>query len=101
MPVSVFAQDAAKVGLVMTSSASVAAIFHVGDAVAIRPEISIASSTTTNTNGPTETKTTNRQLTPGFSLLFYTGKWDALRTYVSPRYAYRRIHGESSSQLDE
>ena len=84
-PVSAFAQDSAKTGLTMASNSSIGFIFHVNDSVAIRPEIaiSVAKSTVTTT---VENENTQTQVAPGAGVLFYTGKWDALRTYISPRY---------------
>ena len=83
----------------MASNSSIGVIFHVSDRVAIRPEIAIIVSTSTTTAGDAnqQAENTQSQVTPGVSALFYTGRWDALRTYVSPRYIYRRSHSEASS----
>lgn len=96
-PVSAFAQDSPQAGLTMASNSSIGFIFHVSDSVAIRPEIAISVAKSTVTTN-VENENTQSQLAPGASVLFYTGKWDALRTYISPRYVYRRAHNESSSQ---
>ena len=83
----------------MASNSTIGVIFHVSDRVAIRPEMAIIVSTSTTTTGDAnqEAENTQSQLTPGVGALFYIGQWDALRTYVSPRYVYRRSHSESSS----
>jgi hypothetical protein len=67
------------------------------ETVAIRPEVAFSTSTAKSTQSTGETS--QRSLTPGFSVLFYTAKWDSLRIYVAPRYTYQRAHGESTSSF--
>jgi outer membrane protein W len=98
-PASSSAQDSATVGLVMATPASVSVIWHVSDAIALRPEIGFTtSSTSAKGPGAAGAKTDASTVSPGFSVLFYLHRWDALRTYVSPRYVYSRAHAESTSQ---
>src|SRR5581483_1699657 len=89
------AQDAGQVGLTMGYPASIGVIWHVSDRVAVRPEISlqqIASMSTSVTTVTNTTQTTTDQWAVGVgaSALFYVHRWDALRTYVSPRFVYTR-----------
>jgi hypothetical protein len=87
-PASVFAQDTASSGLVISTPGSViGAIWRVSDSVAIRPEISVSISKSDNGNG---TERTNRSLIPGVSVLMDAKRWDAVRTYVAARYTYER-----------
>jgi hypothetical protein len=97
VPVSAFAQDASKLGLVMATPGSVSVIWRVSDRAAIRPEIGFATSTTTQETPIGDAQVATTTITPAFSVLFYMGQWEGLRTYVSPRYVYSRAHAEASS----
>ncbi len=110
---SASAQDSGALGVTMGYPASIGVIWHVSDRVAIRPEISLTqisstSSSVITTIGPggvvlssTTTQASTDQWTVGYgaSALFYVKQWDALRTYVSPRFVYTRasVAGTSSS----
>ena len=99
LPMSAFAQqDSATAGLVMATPSSVSFIWHVSGSVALRPEIGFAASKAETMQGG-GTESTSTTWTPGFSALFYVAQMDALRTYLTPRYAYSRAHVESSSTL--
>ena len=110
LPASASAQNAPKVGLSMGYPASVSVVWHVTDGVALRPEISVSKSTsefvgssiTFSSGGiPVTTTTTTTtdtwQTSAGLSALFYLSKHDALRTYLSPRWAYTRVSSSPSS----
>jgi hypothetical protein len=105
----VLAQDDPRIGIAMGYPASVGLIWHVADGVALRPEISFTRSsaeTTITTSlpvitvggvptiNPATTVTVNTtdqwEVGVGVSALFYVTRHDALRTYLSPRYAYTR-----------
>jgi hypothetical protein len=103
---SALAQDAGQIGVTLGYPAAVGVIWHVTDNIAVRPEISF-------TTGSTESPVINSGLslpglsvdlgesssttvTTGVSGLFYFGKWDKLRAYVSPRYTYARLTSESA-----
>lgn len=85
--VSANAQDAAKTGVVMGYPASFGVIWHVNDSVAIRPEatFSWASFESLDSSQP---NTSNWQVGVGASGLFYVGRHDNLRPYVSPQWRY-------------
>ena len=97
---SAFAQqDTAKAGLVMATPSSVSLIWHVNDSIALRPEFGFSFSTAEGRENAAGGKTESTTLSPGFSVLFYTARWDAVRVYVSPRYLYSRAHNENSSPI--
>lgn len=101
------AQDAGQIGVTLGYPASVGVIWHVTDNLAVRPEISFSTGSSENpvtTSGlslpglsddPGESSST--AVATGVSGLFYFGKWDRLRAYVSPRYTYARLTAESGS----
>ena len=86
-------QDEQGVGIVMGVPASVAALFHTSDAVAVRPELSFSHTTSTDSvvNGSTWL------VGVGVSGIFYMQRVDNVRTYVSPRLTYSRTHLNISS----
>ena len=94
VPLSVFAQDSPKAGIVMGVPASFSVIWNVTDKVAVRPEIAFTTASTTTS---TATDVDSHSFSPGVSALFYLRKWDAVRTYVSPLYIYRRATSAASS----
>ena len=113
------AQDEPRVGIVMGYPASVGVMWRISDRIALRPEIDadkssrevISSVSITLPPFPTLTpfpgidpisRTTvttidSWQVSVGVSALFYLSKGDALRTYLSPRWAYSRSSSNSSS----
>lgn len=80
------AQEAGQLGIVMSYPAAVAVVWHVTDTIAVRPEFSFSGSH----NDSDITTVDGTTLGVGVSGLLYVGKWEALRTYVSPRYTYNR-----------
>jgi hypothetical protein len=113
---SASAQDDPRVGITMGFPASIGVIWHVSERIALRPEITAtrASGESTTTSSisviglggvvPTTTTTTvttieSWQVSTGLSALFYVSKHDALRTYVSPRWAYSRTSSSSNSGI--
>ena len=93
------AQDSGKVGITMGYPASVGIIWHVGDTVAIRPELSF-SSNSSEASGAGSALTVESDgwtLGTGISALFYVHDYDRLRTYFSPRFTYNKIKTTNSS----
>ena len=89
-PASAFAQQqqgVSKIGLAVGNNV-VSVIWEPNDRWAFRPDISFSTAGTSNST--TGTESSSLTSAPGFSALFYIGKWDALRTYVAPRYGYQR-----------
>ena len=96
------AQEPGRIGIAMGYPASVGVVWHVSDRFALRPELSLSQVSSTSTSvvttvlGSSVTSTTTQsstdqwQLGVGASALVYLQRWDALRTYVSPRFAYTR-----------
>ena len=112
------AQDDPKVGITMGYPASVGIIWQVNERIALRPEVTATrasgESTSTSTisfvglggGGSTTTTTTvttneSWQVSTGLSALFYLSQHDALRTYVSPRWAYSRTSNSTTSGITE
>lgn len=107
------AQETGQVGVTMGYPASIGVIWHLSDRIAIRPEVSAQQISTTSTSVITSyvgfgsnatTVTTTTQSTSdqwtigvGASGLIYLQRWEALRTYVSPRFAYTRSTSSSTS----
>jgi hypothetical protein len=107
LPAPAFAQEPGQVGVSMGYPASVGVVWHVADRIAIRPEISLVQTSTDITtvttltfSTPSGTQTqqiTRAQFTTdsttvgaGVSALFYVWKQEALRAFLTPRYAYTR-----------
>jgi autotransporter-like protein len=110
LPGRASAQDIPTIGLSMGYPASIGVVWQVTDGIALRPEIGvtksssefIGSSTSFSSGGVTTTSSTSTttdswQVSAGLSALFYLSKHDALRTYVSPRWAYTRVSSTPSS----
>ena len=109
----VSAQDEPRVGIAMGYPASVGIVWHVSDRLALRPEIGASQSSGEVTGtvnvpitgvvpGSSVSSTVvsindNWQVSAGISALFYLTRHDALRTYVSPRWAYTRTSSTSSN----
>src|SRR5262245_22279327 len=101
------AQDAGQIGVTLGYPSGVGVIWHVTDNVAVRPEISFSTGSSENpvissglslpglSDDVGESSST--AVTAGVSGLFYSGKWDRLHAYVSPRYTYSHLTSESGS----
>lgn len=91
------AQEPPKVGLVTGYPASIGVLWHASDAVALRPEVSFskASGDSTGSGSGVVTSSSGTSATFGISGLFYVGKWESLRSYVSPRFMYGRQTSDS------
>jgi hypothetical protein len=111
------AQDIPRVGISMGYPGTIGVIWQVTGAVALRPEISIQKSSGESTDfisfGVSAGESLDRstidassrsdlwQVTVGVSALFYLSKHDALRTYLSPRWAYSRMSNNTVSSLSD
>lgn len=95
------AQDGPRVGIAVGYPAAVGVVWHITDAVALRPDVSVTrTSTETVTSigslfpggAPTMSRNTSRSwiTSAGLSALFYVRTIDRLRFYVVPRAAYLR-----------
>lgn len=99
---SVWAQDAGSIGVTMGYPASVGVFWHVTERVALRPEISFfGSSTDTDALSPSgiDTSADGHTVLVGVSVPLFVAKWDTLRAYVVPRYAYSHTGSSSSSTV--
>ena len=95
VPLSAFAQESPKVGIVMGLPASVGIIVPLSSGVALRPEIGFSTASLESPLSETEAST----ISPGISVLLYFGKDEAVRPYISPRYVYRHSSSSSSALL--
>jgi|SRR5581483_3650780 len=110
----VAAEDPPAIGVTMGYPASIGIVWHVSPRIAVRPEVSAQQITSTSTsvittgfvvNGiPVSEMTTTTQASNdqwntayGASGLFYLRQWDALRTYLSPRFLYSRSTSSSTT----
>jgi hypothetical protein len=89
-PVSAFAQEAGKMGIMLSTPATVGLFFQVTERVAVRPEFGFSTTSSDNNVVTGSTTLSNYTITPGVSVNYYIGKFEALRTYVSGRYAFQR-----------
>src|SRR5215510_1432448 len=96
------AQDHGPIGVVVAYPGSIGAHWDLSEGVAIRPDFSFAfgssdSSSNSQFGGALASSNDRRSFEVGVSALFYLKRWDALRTYVSPRFAYGRETTSSDS----
>jgi hypothetical protein len=93
------AQTDRAIGVTMAYPASVGLLWRASENFALRPELSfVHTSTEQDASLPTggvELSGSGTSLSVGISALFYLAKWDMLRAYVVPRYAYSRSTSES------
>jgi hypothetical protein len=82
------AQEKGQTGVTMGYPASVGLVWHPSDAFALRPELSLSTSSfDSSSSGERDTST----IAIGLSGLFYLGKWESLSAYLSPRFTYSRL----------
>jgi len=96
----VHAQEAGQVGLTMGYPASVGVIWHATDSVAVRPEVSFAFGTSETHSGVFDTEGDSTTLGLGVAALFTLRKWDEVRAYAGPRFAYGRTTSSSENAID-
>jgi hypothetical protein len=83
------AQEAGKVGLVMSMPTDVGVIWHVNDNIAIRPEINFHfGSSESEADGTTLSDDSHSGFGLEVSGLFYMAGTDSVRTYVTPRIGF-------------
>ena len=95
IPLTASAQEKGKLGVTMGFPAAAGLLWHASEKVAVRPEFSFTHSSTDTAFG--DASSDNFGL--GFSLLFYTAKWDTVSAYVAPRFAWTHSTGHSESDV--
>jgi hypothetical protein len=86
------AQEPGDTGITMSAPSAIGFVWHASSRVAIRPQVTF---TVAETDGESSIPDLDsRNVTVAGSALVYAGKWDSLRTYVSPRLSYS--HARSS-----
>jgi hypothetical protein len=93
------AQSAGQVGVAMGYPASIDVVWHVFDRLALRPELTLGTTSgETSSTGQTFASTVDGwNVGVGLGALVYTRRWDRLRTYVSPRVAWSRSTANSGT----
>jgi Outer membrane protein beta-barrel domain len=95
------AQDRGDAGISMGYPATIGLVFHVSERFALRPEVNFNRSTSERDSTFVDYDSKSSAFEIGISGLCYVGRWDKVRAYVSPRYAYRRAESSvSASALD-
>ena len=89
-----------RVGLTMGYPAAIGLIWEVSDRLALRPELSFSVGTSeASVQGVSGTSSDTWTVGIGVSALFYVGEWDALRTYIAPRFIYSRATSSVDSSF--
>jgi len=98
------AQDVPRVGITMGYPAAVGVIWNAASRLALRPEVTLQGTSIDSSIGPFLASGTGSgstddefQFGVGLSALIYVGRWDALRTYVSPRFSYSHASASGTS----
>ncbi len=79
------AQDRGQFGLTMGYPGSIGVVWHITDAVAVRPDFDFHAASESGRSG-----TSSTTFGVGISGLWYFARHEALRMYVAPRYVYGR-----------
>jgi len=88
------AQQSGQAGLAVGAPGSIGIIWHVSDAIAIRPDFSFSHTHSEGTSSVVTTDSWGAGF--GASALFYTGKiHDNVRTYLTPRFGYARTNAST------
>ena len=80
------AQEVGDVGVTVSAPSAIGMIWHATDRVAVRPDLSFSFGDSDGDDGSPDVGSSTLSL--GGSVLFYTGRWDNLQTYVAPRLSY-------------
>jgi hypothetical protein len=91
------AQGAGKTGVTMGFPASIGIVWHASDKVAIRPELSVAGSSSEGSGSSFSGQSDNVNFVTGVSVLFHLRTYDHLKTYFSPRFTYGRSSSDSTT----
>jgi hypothetical protein len=98
------AQDEPRFGVTMGFPAAVGVIWNVADRLALRPEVTLSGTSTSSDSAiapilglDTGSTGDGFQFGVGVSALIYLSRWDALRTYVSPRFSYSHATNTGTS----
>ena len=79
------AQEPGDVGVTISAPSAIGLVWHATPRLAVRPDLSFSfSESDAEVGGDLD----SHSFSLGGSVLFYTGRWDNLQTYVSPRVSY-------------
>lgn len=93
--VTATAQDAGRVGLTTGYPASIGVLWHISENIAIRPEFSFTSNSSSSESPFVEATTDFSSLGTEVSVLFFSPLRDNLKLYFAPRFGYSRTSGSS------
>ena len=93
VPTVASAQEAGDVGIAMGYPTAAGLIGHLSDRLAVRPDVTFAW---TSTDSDVILDRTSTTVGLGVSALVYLSHVDALRTYVSPRFAWSHNSSDNS-----
>jgi hypothetical protein len=86
-----FQEPANRIGITMGYPSTFGVVWEVNDRLALRPELSFSVGTSEGSAaGVPGTSSDTWAVGVGVSALIYLKKWDALQTYVAPRFTYSR-----------
>ena len=86
-----FEEPGNRIGITMGYPSSFGVVWELNDRLALRPELSFSVGTSEGTAaGVTGTSSDTWTVGFGVSALIYLKQWDALQTYVAPRFTYSR-----------
>jgi hypothetical protein len=96
------AQDAPRVGVTMGYPSAVGVVWNVASRLALRPEVTLSGQSSDSSIGNilgtgTGSNEDGVNVGVGLSGLIYVGRWEALRTYVSPRFTYTHTRTTSTA----
>jgi hypothetical protein len=88
------AEDSPRVGLTIGYPASVGLLWHISDRLAVRPDFGFSwtssEAPSSSAIGLSSASNSSTRAAVGIGGLIYVAKWEALRTYLAPRFGYSR-----------
>jgi len=93
-----WAQEKGDTGLTISAPSAIGVIWHASDRLAFRSDFAFGFNETDGEG--TLPDISSKNFTIGVSALLYTHRWDELRLYVSPRFAYSHATTTISAPLD-
>src|SRR5687768_17028915 len=90
-PAIPFQEPPDRVGITMGYPSHLGVVWELSDRFALRPELSFSVGTSEGSvGGVAGTSSDSWTVGIGVSVLYYIAEWDALKTYVAPRFSYSR-----------
>jgi hypothetical protein len=99
VPTSARGQEQRPFGLTIAAPTAIGFIWHISEAIAIRPEFSFTKTSSEFETPIGTTETDTHGFSVGASGLFYVHRWDNLSAYVSPKLLYNRNRSETTQTV--